>query len=438
MPKHILKTILSLLFVIIIVFNLCVPSVNAFTPTNFELNAESALLVNNDTGLVLYQKNPDEKVYPASLTKLMTALLMFENCADIDTETVTVSENAIKSLYGTDTVLRFKAGEIITVRQLLYVLLVASANDGANVIAETVSGNNDSFVELMNKRAAELGMNNTHFANPHGLHDNNHYTTANDLLKLTKKCLEIPLFREIFKTKRYKMAATNMSAETYYTNTNLLLNRNEKNYYYKDATGVKTGYTDSAGRCLISTAEKNGYEYICIVMNCPVYKDGVKVRLEFADTKNLFDWAFSDFQYKQIITPGQIIGEAPVNIAKDVDYVALTTKEDFSSIIPIKSDNSTISFDIHLNAESFNAPISQGEVLGTADVIFAGESLGTVELVAAQDVEKSIFSEIMQFASNVFSSKVMKIALVIAFAAILIFAFVCISMNSKKKKDNRP
>lgn len=438
MKNNIFKIIISFFIIISLFSSLFLLNTSAYTTTDFELYAESALLVNTDTNFVLYQKNPDKKMYPASLTKLMTALIMYENTSDIDNETVTVSEYAIKSLNGTDTVTRFKVGETVTVRQLLNVFLIASANDGANAIAEKLSGSIEAFVELMNKRAAELGMVNTHFMNPHGLHDDNHYTTANDLLILTKKCLEIPFFKEIFKTNRYKMEATNKSTATYHTNTNFLLNPNEPKYFYKYATGIKTGYTDKAGRCLISSAEKNGYEYISIVLNCPVYQNGKKVRLEFTDTKNLFEWAFNDFQYKQIVAAGEIIGEAPVEIAKDVDHVALTSIEDFSTIVPKNSDSSTISYNIRLNSESFDAPIKKNEILGVADVVFAGEVIGSINLVAAQDVEKSFISQIMRATYNVFSSDVFKILLVLAGIFILVFVIICIKMNSKKKKDNRP
>ena len=304
---------------ILILVSAAVVPVSAFVPTNFDIDAEGALLINMDTEDILYSKNIDSKLYPASLTKLMTALVLYENSTDLDNETITVSEYAIKSLDGTDSSTGgLMVGEVLTVRQMLYVLLLHSANDGANAIAEHVAGDIDSFVSLMNAKAQELGMVGTHYENAHGLHDSNHYTTVRDMYILSKAFLSVDVLKEVGYSTTYTMEATNKNSKRKFTSTNLLLLNNgqkctaekykNQTYYYKYAKGLKTGYTDNAGRCLVSTASKNGYNYMCIVMNCPVYdQNGRKIRIEFGDTKALYEWAFNEFEYKPILDANQII-----------------------------------------------------------------------------------------------------------------------------------
>lgn len=448
-----LKKIFCAVLAVITVVSVAVSTVGAYTPANFEIDAEGALLVNTDTGTVLYEKNGDKKLYPASLTKLMTALVLYENTRDLDSEIITVSEYAIKSLEGTDSSTGgLKIGEKLTVRQMLYVLLLSSANDGANAIAEHVSGSIDAFCDKMNQKAAELGMTGTHYANAHGLHDLNHYTTVNDMYKLTTAFLAVDVLKEVCYSKKYTLATTNLSSARTYTTTNyLMLNNGEKctaekykgeAYYYKYANGVKTGYTDAAGRCLISTASKNGYNYMCILMKSPVYDvSGKKIRLEFGDSKALYEWAFNDFTYKSILGTDEIIAEAPVTLAWDTDYVSAIPSSALSAIVPKSADNSTVTTSVRWNGSSFQAPIKKGDVLGECDIIYAGEILGTVTLTAAQDVERStlmlVGHKLKSGASAVFNSPIFYVFLIILILLAAAFIISIIILNSSGRKRRR-
>lgn len=447
------KRIFCVLTVIIIAFSALTVPASAYTPSTFEVDAEGALLVNLDSGDRLYSKNTDRKLYPASLTKLMTAILLYESTDELDTEIVTVSEYAIKSLEGTDSSTGgLKVGEELTVRQMLYVLLLSSANDAANAIAEYVSGSIEDFVALMNSKAEALGMTDTHYANAHGLHDFDHYTTVNDMYTLTKTFLDIPLLKEISYSTTYKLEATNMSSARSYTTTNFLLLNNGQTctadkyknqaYYYKYAKGLKTGYTDPAGRCLISTATKNGYTYLCILMNSPVYDDkGNKIRIEFGDTKALYEWAFNEFEYKSVLQSGEIVSEAPVELSWDTDYVSAAPAEDFSAIIPKAADASTLSFNVEWYKESFDAPIKKGDILGECDITYGGEVLGTVTLVATQDIKRNallyIGRGIQNFFKAVFGSVPFLIILGVVVAAVVIFIIICIILNSPRRRRRR-
>lgn len=449
------KKIFCIAFVVILTLSVIVMPTSAYTPTNFEIDAEGAMLVNMDTGDVLYQKNIHQKLYPASLTKLMTALVLYENTKDIDGETITVSEYAIDSLAGTDSSTGgLKVGEILTVRQMLYVLLMSSANEGANAIAEHVSGSIEAFCEKMNQKALALGMTGTHYANAHGLHDLEHYTTVSDMYKLTTAILSVDVLREVVYTTKYKLEATNKNKSRTITTTNfLLLNNNEKCtaekykgqvYYYKYAKGVKTGYTDAAGRCLVTTASKNGYNYMCVLMNSPVYENGKKIRIEFGDTKALYEWAFNEFEYKTVLNTDEILGEVPVSLAWDTDYVSVVPEKSLSAIVPKVADSSTISYEIFWYKDSYKAPIKKGDVLGECNVIYAGETLGTVTLVSSQEIERSTLMYIGHglgnFFSTVFGHWAFYLILGIILVLVIVFVISLFILNSpkhKRKKKNR-
>ena len=428
-----IKKIFCICFSAFLLFSSTIVPAFAYTPTNFDVSAEGAMLVSMDTGDVLYTKNIHKKFYPASLTKIMTALLLLENTTDLDVETITVSEYAVKSLLGTDSSIGgFKVGEQMTARQMLYNLLLSSANDGAIAIAEHIAGSQDAFIEMMNERAAELGMNDTHFVNPHGLYNPDHYTTPYDMYLLTTEALKNSVFKEIVATKRYTMPATNMNVAKTLSNSNMLIDSSTV-HYYQYATGVKTGFTDEAGRCLISTATKDGYSYLCILMKCP----NNLTRIEFGDTKNLFEWAFNDFEYKSVVNTDSIVGEEKVGLAWDVDHVSLVPESNFCSVIPSKADSSTVTLDVVLNSETIDAPVAKGQVLGTAKVMFAGEEIGTVRVVAAESVQRSKVLYGLRLLKDAMNTVWARLIIAILVVAIIIFIISCIVMNMKRKSHKR-
>ncbi|MDO4743442.1 MAG: D-alanyl-D-alanine carboxypeptidase family protein, partial [bacterium] len=413
--------------------------------TDFDVRAEGVVLASADKDEILYTKNDSKRLYPASITKLMTALLLIEKTPDLDAEIISVSDNAVKSLYGTgSSVAGLKPGEQYTAKQMLYMLLMVSGNDVALTIAEHVGQTVDGFVDLMNERALELGMVNTHYMNPHGLHDDNHYTTAYDVYLLTKQAITHSIFTEVVATTRYKLPASNMSEPRTLVTTNYLIDYNTGafyGYYYEHATGLKTGYTDEAGRCLVSTADKDGMRYICVLLNSPIYdQNKTMVRYEFADTKKLFEWAFNDFEYKKIIQAGSSngIGEGEVKVkySWDVDYLQFVPETDFSYILPKDADNSTVTLDVHLKSKTVKAPVKKGEFLGTADVIFAGEVLGTINVVAANSVERSIILYILDCIVMVLTSVWVKILLLVILFLVVWFVIACIYLNYNKKKSH--
>ena len=239
----------------------------------FSVNSPYAILIDANTGRVIYEKNASDKTFPASTTKILSAILVLENC-DLSEE-VTASYAAVMSIPSGASHAEIRVGETFTVEDLLTASLIQSANDATNILAEYVGGSIDSFVSMMNTRAKELGLTNSNFVNPHGLHDSNHYSSASDLAKLYRyascEMSNKDVFNEIVSTVRFKLPATSIySHDTYFTNTNQLIVPNNssssKNYYYKYATGGKTGYTSQAKNCLVASATKDGVNLIAVVL----------------------------------------------------------------------------------------------------------------------------------------------------------------------------
>ena len=233
--------------------------------TSFSVAAKAALLIDLNTGRAVYEQDADERVYPASLTKIMTCLLALENGNLSDV--VTVSASALDDLDADSSVAGLQVGEQMTLENLLYCMMVVSGNDACNVIAEHIAGSVADFVRMMNQRAYELGCLNTHFSNPHGLHDESHYTTARDLSIITQAALKSENFRQIVDTYEYQLPDDNMRQNIpKLKTTNMLIYRSLSNtLYYPRAHGIKTGYTSQAGRCVISEATGDGLDLLGIV-----------------------------------------------------------------------------------------------------------------------------------------------------------------------------
>lgn len=258
-----------------------------YWPEGPEVQSPSVILMEMSTGTVLYEKNSDERNYPASITKIMTTLLALEN-SDLN-EVVTFSDDAINNTEGSGIYRDY--GEQMTMEQCLYAVMLNSANECAYAVAEHVGGTVEHFVDMMNEKAAELGCTNTHFANPHGLFDENHYTTAHDMALIAKAAYQNETFRIITGTARYTIPPTNKHDEpTDLQNHNeMLYPFKTLKYRYEYCTGGKTGYTDIARSTLVTYAEKDGMSLVCVVMH-------TESPNQWTDSRNLFDYAFDNFQ----------------------------------------------------------------------------------------------------------------------------------------------
>lgn len=371
-----------------LVFSVLAPAAGAYTPTSFQVRAGSALLVNLDSDDVIFQQNADASVAPTSIVKLMVAVLVAETVPDFDT-TITVDKSVYAELAGQSyDIYKMQDGEIFSVAQLLNMTVLNSSNEAAYLLANYVSGSVDKFVTAMNEKAAALGMSGTHFANVTGMDAPEACTTAQDLYKLAKYYLSFPGLADIANTRLYTVGATNLTKTTRNVyNTNSLLDGNTA-YYYRYANGLKNGSTTQGGRCVVASATYNDCTYICILMGCPATdENGKNDHPEFTDAAKLFHWAFTDFTYKSVVDVQQPMAEAKVKYSFSTDHVTLYPETDLQATIPSAADLSTITSEIQIDGEPIAAPIQSGEVLGTATLYYAGQPLGTVNLVARDTVE---------------------------------------------------
>ena len=344
----------------------------------------AAILVEASTGKILYQKNAFDKMYPASTTKVMTAILVLENC-DLN-EMATVSYNAIYSLPSGYVNANLQKGEEISVKDLMYALMVKSANDAAIVLAEHIGGSVEGFADMMNEKAIELGCKNTHFVNPNGIHNDNHYSTAYDLYLMASYGMKNETFRKYVSTASYTLPATNLypTTDRICITTNDMI-RPKSRYYNENVIGIKTGYTTEAKNCLIAGAQKNNTELISVVLHSGTNTEGLSER--YLDTNSLFDYGFQDFAFSDIVQKNEIVQNIEIeNGKKNMKNLDLIAKNSLSGYFNKELDLESLSPEITLN-ENLMAPISTGDVLGSVSYTIDGEKY-TTELLASHDVEK--------------------------------------------------
>lgn len=402
----------------------------------------AALLIDPDTDFVLYEQNAYEKAYPASITKVMSAILVMEALENgtltLDQE-ITATQSAWKDMDYTSSNQNIQPGETMSVKDLVYCMLVASANEACNILATEISGSIELFVEDMNEKAVELGCTGTHFVNPHGMPDDNHYTTAYDLYLIAKYAMSFDFFREVVSTDEYYTSATNMSeTPRHFFNTNALLSSKKyQGYEYQYCTGIKTGTTSAAGSCLLSSAEKDGQRLICVVLGCenPIDANGNVQRKQFSETRRLFQWGFENFSVHSILDATKPIAEVPVTLSSQNDYVSVIVDGTLEAQLPndITSEDFEWTYDL---PESVEAPITQGQKLGTMTVTLDGEAYGTVDLVAVNSVERSQLLAFKHTVGQVMGSWQFILAVVVI-AAVVISLIIRAKIISNRKKRYR-
>lgn len=430
-----LKRIFSVFLTVLLVFSLLTATLtaNAYTPSGVEITAKAGLLVSLDTGEFLYENNIDTKVYPASIAKIMTAVLMLESEKYNPEGKIAMTKEILDMVLGTGlAVSLLKEGDEFTQLDLVYMVLMSSFGDSTYLAAQYYGGTIENFVNMMNAKAAELGLSGTHYSNPVGLHEEETYTTVRDIYTLAKYALQNETFKTVCETPRHTIT-TSLSGQRTLSTTNFLQDTTT-NYYYQYAKGVKTGFTEAAGRCLVSTASYNGYKYMCVLMGCP---DSKAKRHEFAESANLYRWAFNNFSFKEIATSTEPVCETPVELSLETDFVPLYFKEPFISILPNVADESTIVIKPKLNSETADAPIKKGDVLGKAEVIYAEKVIGTVDLIAGNDVKSSTLLIIVDFVKGIFTSVYMKVLYGLAVVAVIVFIGLCIKLNLSRPKKRR-
>ncbi|MCL2341747.1 MAG: D-alanyl-D-alanine carboxypeptidase [Firmicutes bacterium] len=403
-------------------FIICIFAAAVFYPAAFpyytsadeqafpQVNAQSAILMDVATGKTLYEKDSHSKMYPASITKVMTAIVVLENCKLDDV--ATVSNNAVSSLDSGYVTAGLQEGEELTTLQLLNMLLIASANDAAIVLAEHVSGNVQDFSALMNKKAKDLGCTGTNFVNPDGVHDENHYSTAYDLALIGRYAMQNDTFRSIVSNTSYTLPPTNKtSKERTFTTTNALLTTSSP-YYYKYATGIKTGSTTPAGECLLASGSSNEFGLISVILNAK------NSNVRFADTAILFNYAYSTYSLKKVAVQNQIIQTLNIKGAtSSTKKLDILLQNDITAVINNSNISDNFMPEIKLN-DNLKAPISKGDVVGTVTYTIDGTNYSS-KLTASHNVKPSRMNIIIG---------------IIAILLVLLILIRMINMNKRKRR----
>ena len=350
------------------------------------VSAPVTLLMEADSGRVLFENNGFDKRFPASTTKMLTAILVLENC-DLD-DSVTVTNSAISQVPSGYVRANVKAGEVFSVEELLYAFLVPSANDIGFVFAEHVSGSTENFAVLMNSKADEIGCKNSHFTNPCGLQDVNHYSCAYDLALIARYAMKNDVFRNVVSTQAYSLRATSVYSrgDREFVNTNFLIREDLPRYYFKYATGIKTGFTDEAKECVVASAKKDGIEYIAVVLGAGLTADGSKER--FVDAKTLLEFGFNNYTINSVCVQGKVFDKLVVPDAtsdtENLDVLFADSIDAFMAVNDINKDwPRVVSY-----KDDLKAPIAKGDVIGSVSFSVDDMTYST-DLIAASDVEKS-------------------------------------------------
>lgn len=410
-----------------------------------ETEADVVLLVNTDSEAVIFDKNADKKTAPASITKIVTCMLVLENCEDIETP-LTCKRESLNGLYEQNAAtVGILAGETLTVKELLYALMIPSAADAANILADYIGGGSiENFVVMMNDFVKKLGCENTTFINAHGLDENGgNITTAYDLYKIAKYALENPTFKEITSTLRHEIAPTNKYPYVrYLNNTNKMMNPAYKDYYSPYISGVKTGTTTLAGHCVISTASKNGYNYMLIVMNAPQYDidgDNVEENVAFTDSKKIYEWAFKNIVLTKVTNTTDVVTVVNVKYNWKVDHLRLLPAKEISALVPSGTESGSLVIR-PIESETpkvVKAPIKKGDALGKAEILYGEDIVATVDLVAGENVSRSIILVILDGIKAVLSSTVFKILFVLFAVLIIIYILLIIRRNRIKARRKK-
>lgn len=391
-----------------------------------EVEASVALLVELNTGTVLYSLEADTQAYPASITKVMTALLVLEN-GDLDDE-VTMEDADFDELTWDASTAGLEVGETLTVRDLLYCMLLPSGNEAAYALARYVSGDWETFVELMNERAAELGCTGTNFTNPCGLPDEDHYTTANDLLLIFEEALTYDAFCEVASSATYELSATNLQDARTLESSNLLVDT-DSSVYTEGVLAGKTGYTSDAGRCLIVAVESGDMTLVGIVLGSPDETDDDGVAQSFYDMTTLLDWGFGAWTTEYVVEVDDTMGSVAVELSKDGDYVDAVATSSLLATVPVGTTFEDLTIDLGVD-EALVAAVEEGYDLGSATVYLGDRELGTVSIVTDSEMRLSIPAYILDWLSE----PVHAVIAAVVFIGILVILSVISNYSRRNKK----
>lgn len=435
--KRIVALVLAMIF--LLSFSPVAFAEMKYTP-NYDIYSQSVYLI-DENGLVLYEKNPHQRMYPLELTQVMTAIIAIENIDKVGGWETTAKYDMTTQNYLYDnrngTILcGMLSGYEFTAEELFNAMIITSGYDASMLLATIITGEKDpskaAFVAMMNEKAQEIGAKDTNFANCHGLHDTANYTTAYDMYLICKYAMGLEKFRETVKKSNYTCEETDTHPKLIWnTNNGLIVSGSV--HYYSPVQGIKAGYSkDIDCRNVASYAEYEDFAYYQVCLGAPFELDNGYNRA-MVDTKNLYMWAFTEFEIKTLVEAGSQVAEVPLELAWQKDSLKLQIGSTFKSLLPVDIDVSSISYQYDI-PESVEAPIDQGEKIGSMQLLLAGETIGTVPLVAAESVEQSDILSALKNISDITHSFWFKLIFVILIIIVLLYVALMIVRNYNHKK----
>ena len=435
---------LSLILLFTLALSLVPSSAAPAVPNQEDLDlfCTHAVLLDANHGEILYDMKANERAYPASITKLMTVLLVLEaiEYGQLSLSTpVAAGETRMQNVTYSYVNAELKLGEVLTVEELLYLVILPSYADACNVLAVAVDGTIEDFVDHMNRKASELGCQNTHFTNPVGMHNENHYSTAYDLALILKACLEYDTYLEIAKVPKYTLHATDMSGPREMYNTNALVSTwRYSGYIYDKCIAGKTGNTDEAGRCLAAAA-KDGDEVLISVLlgSGPMEVPGdTELRQgQFRESKRLLEYGFNNFHRVTITKDSEPVDKVKVTMSRQADEVNVKAQGSITRTLPKSMDVDDIETRVTLFEDTVEAPVEAGQVMGTMTLYYGDEVYGTLDVVAITSVERSeLLYKKQQFIEFFQNEGVRIILAVVMFLAAIVILKLTVFRRKKRPK----
>ncbi|MBP1576922.1 MAG: D-alanyl-D-alanine carboxypeptidase [Oscillospiraceae bacterium] len=431
--------------VITIILAFCILTATAsaasYTPS-FDVDAQAVYLVNLDSEMLIYDKNADEKIEPSSLAQLMTVVLALEKVNDPANEFATMKGYIQDEMYRQNIALGgirlagLYKNETISIKNLMYAVMIRDANEAAMMIADYVGDNSvPYFVEMMNERAAELGMENTHFTSPHGLPDPESYTTAKDMAILARHAVSLPGFEELVSVTSYDGGPTNINEHLHWNATNRM-SLSTSPYFNSSAEGIKSGYHNSLGSYVMCTAKRDGYTYLLVTMASYGMDENGKDNSLFSvfdDSNRLLDWAFETFRVKTLLEKGKSFGEVPLQMAWDKDFIRIMSADNFTALIPDAIESSSIQYNLDL-PEYLTAPVKKGDLVGQVRLVLAGEEIGIIGIIAAEDAEVSRSLLLLETLLNITRTFWFKFVVILLVVLIILYIMLMIVRNRNRRR----
>lgn len=397
--------------------------------------ANNICVMNVEYGEAVFCKNADERIAPGPSAKILAAVLAFEHYAGNEEKPVTITPATLENIYGS-VVINLKAGDTLRAIDLIYAMVVGGASDAANAIAIDIAGSVTAFTAMMNKKARELGATSTAYANPTGLDSRGAYTTARDTAIIACYARKNQQYMQAANAKSYKIPESEtFKARTVYTKNALLANYSSDKYLYSKAEGMAVGFTDDAGRCVITSASEKAFSFVCVLMGGTDSSDG-RIPV-YTDAKNILEWALGNFALVKISGTTDIVGELPVTLSKQRNYVTVAAKNDVFAFLPKDTDVTKISRSVTYYEESLKAPVRRGTEVGEITLSLDGKVIGSSPLITKLDAERSASLALGENIKNIIKSKFFVITIVTLICAAAVFTLGRIFVLMKKARTKK-